>query len=81
VCVGKRAAQSLVFFVEDATGVRERLGVSAGFVCLLPVALRALLGGSEVLGEALDPRLCVVRCSVGGGSLVALGQSWTTGER
>jgi hypothetical protein len=50
----------LVFFVEDATGVRERPGLVAGFVSLPAVALRALLSGGEVARETLDPRLRLV---------------------
>jgi len=61
VSVGKLAAQSLVFLVEDAACVRERPGLVAGFVSLLSVALRALLGRGEVAGEALDPRLRLAR--------------------
>ncbi len=58
--VGERGSQCPVFLVEDATGVRERSGLVAGFVSLLSVALRALLGGGVVAGETRDPRLCLV---------------------
>jgi len=48
------------FLVEDAAGVRERLGPVAGCISFLSVALRALLGGGEVAGETFDPRLRLV---------------------
>lgn len=55
--VVERGSQAVVFLVEGAACVRERLGAGSGFVTLEAVATRAFPGGGKVPGEVLDPRL------------------------